>query len=496
MIILKEKKELGMKIPVIKQDDFWNTNNTTKVIIYTGIQDLKKLVKGKSIETLVDHYHKTDQLLNKKDPIKQVITSDKGIIQIVYIVFCNKKPEINDYRNIAGNIARQARKEKQMDLAITFATKPSVNWIEHFCEGFYLGDYQYDGYQSSKTEKRKEFKLLFYVTKEKGITKAIKTGFIIANAQNMARNLANTPANYLTPKEFVRIIKKRFYKTAVSIKVYDKKAAKKRGMGAFLAVSQGSVQDPYLLELTINRSKQDPIVLVGKGVTFDTGGISIKPSHSMSCMKGDMGGAAAVSATMSALEQLGATQYVKALIPLVENMPSANAYKPGDVVTAMNKKTIEVINTDAEGRLILADALCLATTFKPKLIIDIATLTGACSVALGDIANAVLGSSQNEVDKMLKRQIDVGERLWQLPLYEEYFDYLKSTVADFTNCAENRLAGTSTAALFLQQFVGDVNWLHLDIASTMENKTTKGYRVKGMNGSGTRTLIQAVLATS
>ena len=485
-----------MKSPLIKQDDFWEAEYVNKVIIYKTINELKRYVKGEVVESLVEHYYKSDQLLQKNEPIKQGVLSHQKLIQHIYFVYFDQMSAVDNVRNIAGDLARQARKARQFKLIVAGAHPLKADTVQQWCEGFYLGDYEYKGYQSEKRPARKAFNLVLDVPKQTDISAAIKRGFVVAKSQNMARDLANTPANYLTPKEFMTMTKKRFSKTGVSIKVYDKKSAKKKGMGAFLAVSQGSSQEPYLLELTLNQSKEAPIVMVGKGVTFDTGGISIKPSHSMSCMKGDMGGAAAVCATMSALEELKVKKHVKALIPLVENMPSANAYKPGDVITAMNKKTIEVINTDAEGRLILADALCLATTFKPKLIIDIATLTGACSVALGNVASAVLGSPQNVVDTILSKQDDVGERLWQLPLYDEYLDYLKSSVADFTNCAENRLAGTSTAAIFLKQFVGESSWVHIDIASTMENKSTKGYQVKGMNGSGTRTLIQAILTTS
>ena len=264
-------------------------------------------------------------------------------------------------------------------------------------------------------------------------------------------------------------------------------------MGAFLAVAQGSACLPYCIELTINPSKEKPIILVGKGVTFDTGGISIKPSKSMSLMKGDMGGAACVIAAMKGLIDSKTTKHVKAIVPLVENMPSSTAYKPGDVITAMNGTSIEVINTDAEGRLILADALCLATSYNPAYIIDVATLTGACTVALGDVATAILGNTQSLIDLFCESTKPTGERFWQLPLYEEFKHYLKSDVADIMHCAENRLAGTSTAAIFLQEFVQDVPWIHLDIASTMHHSATKGYNVKGMAGVATRSLIQFVL---
>tara|TARA_B100000427_G_scaffold65246_1_gene51791 strand:- start:6774 stop:8237 length:1464 start_codon:yes stop_codon:yes gene_type:complete len=486
-----------MGYPVIKQTDFWQAKSAN-VIFYSSINQLKTFMKGHPLASLVDYIAKKKQLAQKSEPIQKLFVPNKKTISVLYCIYCTS--DLNSYRNTVANLARLARNDQQYSLAIKVLSAQKDQdlnrYLQEICEGFYLGDYQYQGYQSAvNSSLNKSFSLTFYQEKNTKILESIKKGCIISQAQNIARDLANTPANYLTPKEFVSIAKKQCRNSAIAIKVYDKKAAEKKKMGSFLAVAQGSVQEPYMLELTLNASKKPPIILVGKGVTFDTGGISLKPSGSMSCMKGDMGGAAAVYAAMVALAQLKTKQHVKAIIPLVENMPSAMAYKPGDVITAMNNKTIEVINTDAEGRLILADALCLATTYKPKLIIDIATLTGASSVALGDVATAILGNSKQVIKRMLDQQDNVGERLWQLPIYEDYFEYLKSDVADMKNCAENRLAGTATAAMFLKQFVADYDWVHLDIASTMQNKATKGIHVKGMNGSGTRTLIEAVLTS-
>lgn len=211
-------------------------------------------------------------------------------------------------------------------------------------------------------------------------------------------------------------------------------------------------------------------------------------------MKGDMSGAAAVMATMMAVAKLKPKKNILAIMALTENMPSGGALKPGDVITGMNGKTVEIINTDAEGRLVLADALAYAVSQNATQLIDIATLTGACSIALGDVASAVLGNDQKLVDLLLKNSHETGERLWQLPLYDEYFDYMKSEVADMINASETRLAGTCTGAIFLKQFVKDTSWAHLDIASMMHFSKTSGYTVKGMSGVGVRNLIAYVLS--
>jgi len=247
---------------------------------------------------------------------------------------------------------------------------------------------------------------------------------------------------------------------------------------------------PYMLVIDYQGSSEKPVALVGKGVTFDSGGISIKPASHMDEMKGDMSGAAAVLAAILGLVELQVKKHVLGIIPLVENMPSGTAQRPGDIVKAMNGKTIEILNTDAEGRLILADALCYAVKEKSQLLIDIATLTGACSIALGDAATAILGNKQSVINQFLENSELTGERLWQLPLYDAYLDYLKSDNADIANCTTNRLAGTCTAAKFLEQFVDETPWIHFDIASTNFYSKASGYTVKGMSGVGVRTLIE------
>ena len=260
-------------------------------------------------------------------------------------------------------------------------------------------------------------------------------------------------------------------------------------MHALLGVGQGSKYPSYLVDITYTGASTPAIALVGKGVVFDTGGISIKPSRNMKEMKGDMGGAAAVVASAWAAGQLNVKRKISFIVPIVENMVSSDAQRPGDVVVASNGTSIEITNTDAEGRLILADALVYAAKKKVTAMVDIATLTGASIIALGPYAISVMGNNQSVVDQMLDQSVQYNERCWQLPLFDDYKDLLKSDVADVLNANEGREAGTITAAKFLEQFVGDVPWCHLDIASTMSASSSKGDMVKGMTGAGTRALI-------
>jgi len=292
-------------------------------------------------------------------------------------------------------------------------------------------------------------------------------------------------------------IKTQFPKgSGVDIEVIDSKAAQKLGMGMFLGVAMGSQQPPYMVVMRYKggAKSQKPVALVGKGVTFDSGGISIKPAGKMGEMKGDMSGAAAVLATMGVVSALKPKKNIMAIVALTENMVSGAAQRPGDVVTAMNGKTVEITNTDAEGRLVLGDALCYVVKEGVSEIVDIATLTGACSIALGDVAAAVLGNDQALVQRWLDISAQTGERLWQLPMYYEYMDYMKSEVADMVNAFEGRLAGTCTGAKFLEQFVEDTPWVHLDVASMMHFDKTNGYTVRGMSGVGGRNLVRYVLS--
>jgi leucyl aminopeptidase len=267
------------------------------------------------------------------------------------------------------------------------------------------------------------------------------------------------------------------------------------GMGALLGVAQGSRQPPKFIVLRYKGgdSAETDVALVGKGITFDSGGISIKRPEKMDEMKGDMAGGAAIMAAMSAIAQLKPRINVMALIPATENLPSDNALKPGDILTAIDGKTIEVVSTDAEGRLILADALGYAKKFGAKIIIDVATLTGACRAALGNVCSGAFANNQELVDKVIAAGAEAGELIWQMPMYEQYKQQNKSDVADIKNIGD-KYGGAITAAQFLAEFVGDTPWVHLDIAGTSLSEKEQAYLVKGATGVPVRTLVNLVLS--
>jgi leucyl aminopeptidase len=326
---------------------------------------------------------------------------------------------------------------------------------------------------------------------EKNIKKAVKAAEAIYRAVTFARDLANAPGNEVFPEVLAERAEKMAKEHKLGITVLGRKEIKELGMGGILGVSAGSEKPPRFLIVEHNKGKEnlDTIVLVGKGVTFDSGGISIKPSSGMDEMKLDMSGAAAVLGAMQAIADLDLPLHVVGLTPLVENMPSGSAMRPGDILTAMNGKTIEVDNTDAEGRLILADALAYAERYKPKTVIDLATLTGACVVALAQFATGMMGTDEATMEKLKKVGEKTHERVWQLPIYDDYDKLIKSNVADVKNTG-GRWGGAITAAMFLKRFIGEYPWVHLDIAGTAMLEEATDYEPKGGSGVGVRLLVE------
>jgi leucyl aminopeptidase len=325
------------------------------------------------------------------------------------------------------------------------------------------------------------------------VRSAAERGRVIAEAVNWSRDLSNEPGNVLTPTEFAARAEAMARERGLGFHVYDRDWAEAQGMGAFLGVARGSAQPPKFMVMTYQGAAESPpLGLVGKGITFDTGGISIKPAANMEEMKGDMSGGAAVLAAMNSIAQLKPRVNVTAIVPATENMPGGNATKPGDVLRAMNGKTIEVINTDAEGRLILADALSYAVKLDLRPIIDVATLTGAISYALGDVAYGVFTPHEALASRIKQAAATAGERCWELPMFDDYKDLNKSNVADVKNTGGPR-AGSIAAAFFLREFVDDRPWAHLDIAGVDFYDKEKGATVKGASGTPVRTLVRLAL---
>lgn len=365
-------------------------------------------------------------------------------------------------------------------------------------EGCILGTYTFL-YHKTKPPEEKEISELVVVSKEEGLLSFLEEGCalgkIMAEATNLARDMVNQPANIMTPTRLAEEAKKVAEEGGLEIKILDKEDIAKLGMGAFLAVAQGSYTPPkfIIMEYKGGKPGEPPLGLVGKGITFDTGGISLKPAEGMWEMKGDMAGVAAIIAAMKAIAQLKPKINVSAFLPATENMPGGSAFKPGDVLQALNKKTIEVISTDAEGRLILADAFCYAKTIPVSCLVDLSTLTGACHIALGDYYSGAFSNNPELLEKVIKAGKEAGERHWAMPMDEDFKDELKSEIADIKNVG-GRWGGAITAALFLAEFVGDTPWVHLDIAGTARSEKERGYIVKGATGFGVRTLINLVLS--
>jgi leucyl aminopeptidase len=399
-------------------------------------------------------------------------------------------------RRMAGAATRVLRSKKVRRFAFLRRSQlPLSEAVQAAVEGAFLGLFEPDKYHTSdKIEDHIEEMILATTEGDTNeLRRAIERGRIIAEATNFAREVINEPSNLMTPRELARRAGEVAEKYGLTIDVLDEARMKELDMGALLGVAQGSAEPARLIVLSYspNADARETVAIVGKGITFDTGGISIKPAEGMERMKYDMSGGATTIAAMRAIAQLKPAVNVLGIVPATENMPGGRAQRPGDVVRSMAGKTIEVINTDAEGRLILADALAYARKLGATRIVDLATLTGAVSVALGDVNIAVMGNDQAWVDEVIAAGKRTGEKIWQLPLDREYREQIKSVIADIKNVG-GRKAGTITAAWFLREFVDETPWAHLDIAGTAWNDSVKPHLAVGPTGVGVRTLVSLV----
>lgn len=346
-------------------------------------------------------------------------------------------------------------------------------------------NYKFDKYKTKKEHKISEL----YIS---NVSNDIHAARYFTDAIELARDIANEPASYATPSKLAQIAQSL---EGIETVVYDEEKIKEMGMGAYLAVAQGSSQPPKFIHMKyVPENPVKKVAIIGKGLCFDSGGLDLKPAASMLNMKDDMSGAACVLGIMSVINVLHPNVEVHGIIAACENMPSGNSFKPGDIVTAKNGKTIEVDNTDAEGRLTLADALCYACELGVDEVIDIATLTGACMVALGTAASGIMGNNDTLINDIIKTGEYVGEKFWQLPMWQEYRDNMNSDVADMKNTG-TRFGGASAAGMFLKEFVTDeTKWAHLDVAGTaFLDKPQNGF-AKGATGVGVRTLLCYLLS--
>ncbi len=406
------------------------------------------------------------------------------------------KPD--NVRRMAGTAARTLRAKNVRKFAFLRRSQiPLGDSVQAAVEGALLALYDTDKYRTSDKEERLIEEIILATTEgdTDELRRGVEHGFILAEATNFARALVNEPANVLTPTELARRAEETAQSFGLEVDVLDEARMKELGMGSLLGVSQGSAEPARLIVLsyTPNEASQETIAIVGKGLTFDSGGISIKPADGMEKMKYDMAGGATTIAALRAIAQLKPAINVIGLIGAVENMPGGRAQRPGDVVRSMAGKTIEIINTDAEGRLVLADVLAYARKLGATKIVDLATLTGAVSIALGDVYVAALGNNQEWTEAVIEAGKRTGEKIWQLPLDKDYREQIKSEIADIKNTG-GRKAGTITAAYFLREFVEDTPWVHLDIAGTAWNDSTKPYLSSGPTGVCVRTLASLVLA--
>ncbi len=408
--------------------------------------------------------------------------------------------DLDKVRQVAATAARKAQSLGVTEFATVVhgagaAGLDPEQAAQALAEGTLLSQYRFAQHRTEedaeKVELEKAVVVVFSADLVPTIERGVRAGESIAAAVKWVRDLVNQPANYATPAILADEALRMAETSGLSFQALGPAEMRQLGMGALLGVAQGSVQEPRLIILEHNPSggQTAPVVLVGKGITFDSGGISLKGREGMEWMKEDMAGAAAVMGTMQAVAALRIPQRVVGLMPATENLPSGNAYKPGDVLKAITGKTIEVISTDAEGRLILADALGYAQRYKPAAMIDLATLTGACVVALGNLAAGLFSNNDDLAGKIEAASQATHEKVWRMPLWKEYAEQIKSDVADMKNSG-GRPAGSITAAMLLSKFVGDFAWAHLDIAGVSGTEKDSPYQPKGATGYGVRLLTQ------
>jgi leucyl aminopeptidase len=403
--------------------------------------------------------------------------------------------------NFAGAAVRtlRSRNARSIGLVPRFEGGDLTRSVSAAAEGSVIALYDPDKYRTiEKEDKQIERVVVIASGADDELSRAAERGRIVGESVNFTRDLANEPGGYLTPTVMAERAQEISNQFGLEIDVLDQARMEQEGMGALLSVARGSDQPPKMMVLKYTPEGGAPagvggdyLALVGKGITFDTGGISIKPSENMELMKYDMTGGATVLGVMLAIAQLKPPIPVLGIVPASENMPSGKATKPGDVVRAMSGKTIEVINTDAEGRLILADAISYAKKLGATRVIDMATLTGAVSIALGDVNTGIMGTDQELINEVIESGREVGEKFWQLPLDKEYSKQIKSDIADIKNVG-GRKAGTITAAAFLKEFADGLSWAHLDIAGTAWGEEPKPFRSKGPTGVAVRTLVNFV----
>ena len=475
----RKKTEMLCGFVLENSDKILGLNNVSSKIISSIKQSLKDLNGGMGKITIVP--------TNNKTPAKRILLAGIG-----------KKEKItNDtIRFVSGKIAQKARELNLKEFSII--TPPSnisepISATSQITEGCKMALYKFEKFKSKKEDISPD--LSIFVPKSNKISKSIKNSEIVSDGVIFTKSIANLPPNECTPTTLATIAKSLAKKNKMKCVVYSKNELKKKGFGGIVAVGKGSKNEPKLIVLEHHGGPRNekPIVLVGKAVTFDTGGISLKPGEKMDEMKFDKCGGCTVLGIMKAVSELRLPVNVVGIVPSVENMPGGDSYRPGDIIKLYNGKTAEILNTDAEGRLILADALAYGEKqYSPKAIIDFATLTGACIIALGNNVAAIVSNNERLKQKINESSIRTTEEVWELPLNDDYMDMIKSNVADMKNIGIGRAAGTITAAAFLRNAIEETPWVHIDIAGvawTQVATKPKPYNPKGATGFGVRLIL-------
>lgn len=445
-------------------------------------QDINDKING-----LIGEVLKKREFEGKEDQTTLIHTQGKIGAERVLLVGLGKKEKITMEKvRRAGGVSFSVLKNLHINnAALSLRSFESIGMSPiPYLEGGLLSLYVFKRYKEEEETSLKSFMLL--TKQQSDLIDSVRWIEKIAGVVGFVKDMINTPANDMTPAELARIALS-MANEKVSVKILEKEDAEREGMGAFLAVSKGSSEPPKFIILHYKGSEEKPFVLIGKSITFDSGGISIKPSDGMEKMKYDMAGGAVVLGLIRLASETGLPFNIIGILPATENLPGGHATRPGDIVRSCSGKTIEIINTDAEGRLAIADAIGFAKRFDPQVIIDIATLTGACPIALGNEAAAVMGNDPALLERLKRIGDETYERVWPMPLFEEYSDYLKSDFADIKNSG-GRTGSLVTAAYFLREFVGETPWVHIDIAGTAWTDKDRTYVKKGATGFGLRLL--------
>lgn len=493
----------------IKVEQTTIDQNQTPLLVVGVYENENEFSHSKGLDPVL--YYTIKEIISNKE-FKAVVgarliipTMDKGPMKKIMLMGLGKKEKFNNEiaRIVSAKAAVKAREMEISEFSILPYSNVDEGLIEAISEGIALSLYSFNKYKTNdKGEESKVKQVTILINDDKNkIQPIVDRTVLLVEAVNLARDLSNLPPNDCSPSQLASIAVSVGTEYGLKTRIIERYEMESMGLDGIVSVGKGSQNPPKLIILEYHGSTGDrrPYLLVGKGVTFDTGGISLKDSDKMDEMKFDKSGGCNVLAIMKAVASLKLPINVVGIIPSVENMPSSTSYRPGDIIKMYNGKTVEVLNTDAEGRLILADALAFGiASYNPKAVIDLATLTGACIIALGTNVAAVIGTNKKFIDELHKVSDRTSEKIWELPLYEEFNEQIKSSIADIKNVG-GRPGGAITAAAFLSNFTNGIPWIHIDIAGTawtQEGTYERSYNPRGATGFGVRTIVKLLMEDS